>query len=213
MQKRYIFLAILFAAIASGLLFLPDQVQKTQIPAEAFLNAIHSNNRFLSSDEIAKRIIEGDPIVFLVDVRTAEEYEQYSLPGSVNIPIQNLLMDDWAGYVDQDIVDVIFYSNDDILAEEAWALCRQLGYKNLYVLDGGLNTWFETIMQPQKPDELAASEEFDLYSFRTGASIYFGSGAIPIAVEYTPEKKKAAPVKKKTIPVKKKVKVEAEGGC
>jgi len=206
MQKRYIFLAILFLAAASGLLFLPDMKQKTQVPAATFLNDIHSNNRFLSSDEIAKRIIEGDPMVFLVDVRAVEEYNNYSLPGSINIPLKDLLLDDWAGYLDQDIVDVIFYSNDDVFSEEAWALCKQQGFKNIYVLDGGLNTWFETIMQPKEPGELASTAEFDLFSFRTGASIYFGSGSTAVAVE-------AKPVKKKTIPVKKKAKREAEGGC
>jgi len=206
MQKRYIFLAILFIAMASGLLFLPDMKEKSQIPVDVFLNDIHSNNRHLTSDEIAKRIINGDPMVFLVDVRTVEEYDNYSLPGSINIPLKDILLDDWAGYLDQDIVDVIFYSNDDILSEQAWALCKQLGFKNLYVLDGGLNTWFETIMLPKEPGELASTAAFDLFSFRTGASIYFGSGSTAVAVE-------AKPVKKKTIPVKKKAKREAEGGC
>jgi len=206
MQKRYIFLAILFIAMASGLLFLPDMTQKTQVPAATFLNDIHSNNRHLTSDEIAKRIIDGDPMVFLVDVRSEKEFDTYSLPGSINIPLKDVLLDDWAGYVDQDIVDVIFYSNDDILAEEAWALCKQQGFKNLYVLDGGLNTWFGTIMLPEEPGELASTTEIELFSFRTGASIYFGSGSTAVSVE-------AKPVKKKTIPVKKKVKREAEGGC
>ena len=207
MQKRYIFLAIFFLIIASGLLFLPEMQQKTQIEPSALLNDIHSNNRRLSTDEIAKRIIDGDPILFLVDVRTEAEFDNYSLPGAVNIPLQDLLSDDWAGYVDQDILDVIFYGNDDILSEQAWVLCKQLGYQNLYVLDGGLNQWFATIMLPQKPGELASTAEFDLFSFRTGASIFFGSGTTEIAVEAKPKKEK------KTIPVRKKVKAEAEGGC
>ena len=207
MQKRYIFLATLFIIMASGLLFLPDMKQKTQVPAASFLNDIHSNNRHLTSDEIAKRIIDGDPMLFIVDVRTESEFNTYSLPGAINIPLQDLLLEDWAGYVDQDIQDVIFYSNDDILSEQAWALCKQLGYKNLYLLDGGLNNWFGTIMLPQKPGELSSSADFDLFSFRTGASIYFGSGST--AVKASVEKPKA----KKTLTVKKKTKRVAEGGC
>lgn len=209
MQKRYIFLAILFIGMASGLLFLPNMKQKSQIPAESFLNDIHSSNRYLSTEEIAKRIIDGDPTLFIVDVRTEAEYDNYSLPGAFNIPLKDLLLDDWAGYLDQDIQDVIFYSNDDILAEEAWALCKQQGFSNLYVLDGGLNRWFSTIMLPEKPGELASTEEFDLFSFRTGASIYFGSGTTTVAVKAKPN----SDTKKKTIPVKKKKKKEAEGGC
>jgi len=209
MQKRYIFLAILFIGMASGLLYLPDMKEKSQIPAESFLNDIHSNNRYLTSDEIAKRIIDGDPMLFIVDVRTPAEYDNYSLPGAINIPLKDLLLDDWAGYLDQDIQDVIFYSNDDILAEQAWALCKQQGFLNLYVLDGGLNRWFATIMLPEEPGELASTNDFDLFAFRTGASIYFGSGTTAVAVEAKPKSDE----KKKTIPVKKKAKREAEGGC
>lgn len=210
MQKRYIFLALIFIVIASGLLFIPDMGKKTQVPANSFLNDIHSNNRYLSTDEIAKRIIDGDPTLFLVDVRSEEEYVIYSLPGAFNMPLKRLLNKDWAGYLDQKIVDVIFFSNDDVLSEQAWALCKQRGYANLYVLEGGLNKWFATIMLPEKPGELASTEDMDLYSFRTGASIYFGSGTIPVVVEV---EAKPEPVVKKTIPVKKKVKAQEEGGC
>lgn len=217
MQKRYIFLTVIFLAIASGLLFLPDMQKKTQIPSETFLNDIHSNNRYLSSDEIAKRIIDGDPMLFIVDVRSSKEYDIYSLPGAINIPVSDILSDDWAGYLDQDILDIIFYSNDDVDSEQAWALCKQLGYQNLYVLDGGLNRWFGTIMLPPKPDDLEPTEAFDLYDFRTGASLYFGSGYQEIETPIKPVvgKPKPAVVKKekKSLPVKKKVKREAEGGC
>jgi rhodanese-related sulfurtransferase len=212
MQKRYIFLALIFIVIAAGLLFIPSMKEKTQIPASAFLKDIHSNNRYISTDQLAKRIINGDPTLFLVDVRSEEEYKVYSLPEAVNMPLSNLLKEDWQGYLDQEVLDVIFFSNDDILAEQAWALCRQQGYTNLYVLAGGLNEWFGTIMLPEKPSELASSEELELYSFRTGASIYFGSGTVPVPVVVEKEEK-PKPEPKKTIPKKKKVKVEAEGGC
>ena len=212
MQTRYIIIASIFIIIAGGLLFIPEMKEKTQVPAHTFLNDIHSNNRFLSSDELAKRIIDGDPTLFLVDVRAEEEYNTYSLPDAVNMPLNNLLNEDWAGYLDQEVLDVIFFSNDDILSEQAWALCKQQGYANLYVLEGGLNRWFATIMLPEKPDELASNEEQELFQFRTGASIYFGSGTVPVPVVVEVEEK-PKPVVKKTIPVKKKVKVEEEGGC
>lgn len=212
MQKRYILLAFLFLVVAAGLLFIPDMKKKTQIPASAFLKDIHSNSRYISTDELAKRIIDGDPTLFLVDVRSEEEYNVYSLPDALNMPLNKLLNPDWQGYLDQDVLDVIFFSNDDILSEEAWALCNQQGYSNLYVLDGGLNRWFATIMLPEEPGELASTTELELYSFRTGASIYFGSGTVHVPVIKEVEEK-PKPKPKKTIPIKKKVQVEAEGGC
>lgn len=216
MKKRYIVLAIAFIAIAGGLLTLPNMKDKNPVRPVALLNDIHSANRYINTDQLAKRMIDEDPIVFLVDVRPASAFEVYTLPGAINIPLNDLLNEDWRGYLDQDVYDIIFFSNDDVLAEQAWVLCKQLGYKNLYVLQGGLNYWFETIMQPVKPETTDPTEAFDLFDFRTAASIYFGAGTIVIpAVEAEKPKVKtaSAPAAKKAIPIKKKVKVEAEGGC
>ena len=44
----------------------------------------------------------------------------------------------------------IFYSNGTITANEAWMVTRQLGYKNNFVLEGGLNYWFDAILNPQE---------------------------------------------------------------
>jgi len=214
MNKTFLYISITVLAIASALLFLSRYEQKTENQAEAFLNEIHSSNRYLSTDEIAKRIIEDDPTVFLVDVRSEAEFQEYSLPGAVNIPLQNILNAEWTEKLNQEVLDVIFFSNDDFNSEQAWAFCKLQGYSNIYVLSGGLNKWFSTIMLPEKPGELASNEEMELYSFRTGASIYFGSGTveIPVIVEVEVEQQ-PKPVEKKTIPVQKKVKAEAEGGC
>ena len=64
-----------------------------------------------------------------------------------------------------------------------------------------------------------ASNEFDLYSFRKAASMYFGV-AYPVKVSKKPRLvKKSSVVKtstttpKKVIPKKKKKKMPVEGGC
>ena len=212
MHKTFFYLTLFILAIACVVLIVPEIQDKPENPARTFLSEVHSGNRYVSSDELAKRIIDGDPTLFMVDVRSEEEFNDYSIPGAVNIPLAQVLDDDRAGQLDQQVLDVVFFSNDDFDAEQAWALCKRQGYSNLYVLDGGLNQWFATIMLPEKPGELATSDELDLYSFRTGASIFFGSGTVtvPVMVEVEEEPE---PEVKKTIPVKKKVKIEDEGGC
>lgn len=214
MQKTFLFIAVAVFIVASGLLINQRLKHVKTSPAETFLNEIHSANRFLTTDEVAKRIINNDPSVYLVDVRSGEEFAAYSIPGSINIPLQNVLNNEWADSLNQTARDIIFYSNDDFLSEQAWALCRQQGFSNLYVMEGGLNQWFATIMLPPKPGELTSSDEIELYSFRTGASIYFGSGTVevPVIKEVVVEEK-PEPVVKKTIPVTKKAKVQDEGGC
>jgi len=205
MSKRYIVLAILLIAMGFGLTQLPEKQERGALTPEQLLIEIYDPARFLSTDLVAKRMIERDPGLFLVDVRTADEFEEYALQGSVNIPLGELLNEAWVDYLDQDAMDIVFYSNSDIYADQAWALAIQKGYKNLYIMKGGMNEWFRTIMQPEPPLETEPEVEFEKYSFRKGASQYFGG--TPNAVSSD------APVKKKQVVVRKKKKKEAEGGC
>ena len=52
-----------------------------------------------------------------------------------------------------------------------------MGFENIYVMEGGLNKWFADIMQPEMPPATAPNEAIDLYTFRKGASLYFGGGS------------------------------------
>ena len=132
------------------------------------------------------------------------EYEEYNIPGSFNIPLEEVLLPDWEAYIDQDGMDIVFYSNGDIYADQAWMLSAEKGYSNLYVMKGGLNEWFKTIIQPTPPDETAPLEAYEQYSFERAASIYFGGSSAGAAT---------APVAKKKVTVRKKEKKAAEGGC
>lgn len=205
MSKRYIFLAVLLILSGFGLTLLPEKPDKTQIPAKDFLVKIYDQARYLSTHDVAKRLIDRDPSVFLIDVRTPDEFEEYSIPGAFNIPLENILNKEWKDYLNQEGMDVILYSNGDIYADQAWALIAQQGVKNLYVMKGGLNQWFATIIKPVAPPETAPSEAFDQYAFERAASIYFGGSSAGV--------ESAAPAEKKEVVVHKKKKKAAEGGC
>jgi rhodanese-related sulfurtransferase len=188
MSKRYIFLAIVLLAAAFGLMVLPEKGYRSALsPQEVILKA-SDESRFLSTHTIAERIIEQDPSLLLIDVRMMDEFEAYNITGAINIPLEEILNENWEMYFEQDGMDVVFYSNGDIFAEQAWNLSAQKGYKNLYVLQGGLNRWFETIIQPTPPPDTAPSEAFDLYSFERAASIYFGG--TPVGAISAPPRKK-----------------------
>lgn len=180
MNIRYIFFAILLLALGAGLFFLPDPKADYETQAENILSELKDQTRFVSTDEVAERIINQDPSLFLIDVRMVDYYEEFSLPGAANIPLEEILNPDWVDYLEQDGVDLVFYSNGDIYAEQAWMLAKRMGYKNLYVMKGGLNHWFETIIQPKRPAATASSTEFDLYEFRKGARQYFSGGSLNI---------------------------------
>ena len=205
MTKTYIILAIVLIGFAFGLILLPEHKTTNEANPEILLKEAFSKSRFLSPDQIADRLINEDPSIFLIDVRTPDQYQEYSLPGAFNIPLDEMILSDWKDYLDQEDMDVVLVSNGGLYADQAWMLCKRMGYNNLYVMEGGLNAWFKNIMQAEMPAETAAKEDFDLYAFRKGAARYFGGGS-EIEVESS--------IPKENIVVKRREKKNvAEGGC
>ena len=210
-KKRYIFMAVVFIGLALLLVLLPEKHSSKELKPEQLLQEINDNTRYVSTDEVAKRLIYGDAYTVLIDVRNADEYKKFHLKGAVNIPLDSLFNKDKDGnyvnedFLNQDIVTNIFYSNGTVYANQAWVLLRRLNYKNNYVMKGGLNKWIETVIRPPRPLQTASQTEFDLYNFRRAASMYFGGGTVSSSPvdDNTP-----APVIKK-----KGVKKEEEGGC
>lgn len=205
MSKTYIALTLVAILVAVGLLFLPEKESYNETTPELLIKEINDPARFLSVDLIAERLIDEDPSLMLVDVRDAKQYTEYSLSGSFNIPLDQILLPEWMDYLYQDDMDVILFSNSSLSADQAWILCTRIGYKNLYVLRGGLNEWYTCIMNPSEPAETAPTEAFDLYSFRLAASQYFRGGSdVNVQTE--------AP-KEKIIIKKRQRKTTTAGGC
>lgn len=201
-KKRYIFMAVLMILAGVGLVVIPDFNKMKETGAEEMLLQIMSDEKVFSTDEVAEMLISGDPLLQLIDVRTPEEFEKFSLPGAINIPLADLLTKDEAGHykwndvINQDVKVNVFYSNGDIYASRAWALCTRLKFKNSYFMNGGLNGWFETIIQPKAPLVSASVEEEKLYQFRLGARQYFLGGGVVVETAAASTSTSSQPTKK-----------------
>jgi sulfur-carrier protein adenylyltransferase/sulfurtransferase len=176
-------------------------------PAE-LLDEMNTRTQYVAPDVIADMIIKKDPSLRLIDLRSLEEFEAFSLPGAINIPAADLLSDKFSEILNQNIKMNVFYSNGTLAANEAWMITRQLGYTNNYVLEGGLNYWFDAILNPQKPASVNPDEEFAKYDFRKSAGQALGGGGLTAQTPSDQGGQSAKPVVK---PAAKKKK--ASGGC
>jgi len=190
-------------ALAVGSLFLMQRKTTKQIQPDNLLWDIIQPTRYVTTDQVAKMIIGNDPTLELVDVRSAADYNKFTLPNAINVPLDSLLTTTSQSYFGIPGMRVVLFADDDIASDQAWVLLRRLGFKKNYVMKGGLNLWMNTIIRPEMPAETAPSTAFDQYEFRKGAQIYF-TGAKP-AISSA---KKVNVVFKR----KKKAKVAA-GGC
>jgi rhodanese-related sulfurtransferase len=204
MNKAYYTLAVFLLLLGVGLLFLPDREHPEEVSPRELLGELRNPSRFISTDKVAEMIIDNDPTLVLVDVRDMYDYLDFSLPGAHSIPLEEILLYDWVDSLSYEQSKIVLFSNGDIKADQAWMLLKRNNYSNLHVMKGGLNEWFETIIQPQQPPETASDEEIDRYQFRRGASIYFTGGTAPIEAETSGE----------TVVVRRKEKTQVvEGGC
>jgi 3-mercaptopyruvate sulfurtransferase SseA len=173
MNKNYLFLAIVMLLLASGLLIVPERHNYQQINPENLMWDLTQTSRFVTPDQVAQMIIEGDPTLELIDVRPVKDFESFSLTNAISIPIDSLMSPGYEDYLGIEDMNAVFYGNDDIKADQAWVIAKRMGYKSIYVMKGGLNCWIKTIIRPVEPKESAPLKEFDLYQFRKGASAYF----------------------------------------
>ncbi|WP_117884691.1 rhodanese-like domain-containing protein [Aureibaculum luteum] len=210
LRYRYVLLAVGLILLAGGLVLLPKQEKHKGITSAELLSNAISPERYMSTDEIAHKIVNQDPSILLIDVRDSLNYQKYSLPNALNIPLPKLLDDNSMTFLNQDQYEVVFFSNDNFDADKAWIISNRLGFKNIHVLKGGLNSWFKTIINPTMPEENMPANAFEQYRFRKAASMYFGVVYPESVIQQSTEQKK---VPKKVITVKKKKKSTPEGGC
>jgi len=197
--------------IPMGLIIAAVPQNKTnpyKLTAEEVLNEANTRTQFVTADVVADMIVKKDPSLRLIDVRSQEEFEKFSLPGAINIPSTSLLSNEYADILNQDVKMNVFYSTGTLAANEAWMITRQLGYTNNFVLEGGLNYWFDAILNPQKPASVNSDEEFAKYDFRKSAGQALGGGGLAVQPASDQTGTSAKPVIK---PAAKKKK--ASGGC
>jgi rhodanese-related sulfurtransferase len=206
MKARLILAAVI---IPLGLIIaaVPENTTKPyKLTAEQLLLEVKEGTQFISPDEVAHMIVSKDPSLQIIDVRNADDFDKFSLPGAINIPLSDILNPEYEGYINQDIKLNVFYSNGTTDSNQAWMITRQLGYENNYVLQGGLNYWAESIMNPEAPAEGSPNEEIAKYNFRKGAGSALGGASL--------EATTSAPVKSSKPPVvKRKKKKTVQGGC
>jgi rhodanese-related sulfurtransferase len=177
MERKYPVLTILLLVLALGLVILPKKNERKETDPRLLLSAIAEKSRYLSVDLVTHRIIENDPSLMLIDLRPAELFKAFALPGAVNIQPDSLLSNSSLDLFNQPGKDKILYANGDLISEKAWLLCTRYSVNRVYIMKGGLNEWFNTIIKEQSASATSSSTDLDLINFRNAARQYFtGTG-------------------------------------
>ena len=167
-------ITVLLVGLGILLAFMPNPSSKTfKLKPGELLTKSASEEIYFSVDEVARFVNNEDSTIQLIDLRSGEEFRKSNIPGAVNIPFEDLLNSNWGSYLNQENVRTVFYGNSDQLANIAWTIATGLGYENSFVMKGGLNEWYKTVMLTQFEGEKITPRENALFENRYKARDIF----------------------------------------
>ncbi len=85
-----------------------------------------------------KTLLDSNQTLQLIDVRQPEENAESRIPGSTLIPLGEL--NQRASEVDQDVPTIV-YCASGIRSLDALMALKQLGFKQVQHLEGGIHAW------------------------------------------------------------------------
>jgi rhodanese-related sulfurtransferase len=207
-QKResYLIPGSLLILAMIAFFFLPEQRKSNtrEISAHQLLALYQEGNHRVSAEEAVYKIIKQDKNFTLIDVRQPDEFEQFALPGAINITLEELLSRRYRSFFNQNNGKIVFYSYGESTAQQAWVVATRAGFGEVYVLEGGLNGLFDTLFNgSDKPaDPLNLEQEFSTRFLTRARQMFMDGEALP--------KEAAAPVPIRTIV---EIQAPAAGGC
>jgi len=122
--------------------------------------------------QLADWIIQDRNDFRLVDLRSEKDFATYHIPTAQNLSLASLSAD-FAPHNEK----ILLCSEDGLDATKAWFLLHAQGYKSVYVLDGGMRAWQESVLYPRKTADLSpeAFEKQELV-----ARFFGGSAQLPV---------------------------------
>jgi len=168
-RTSIIFLTLFSAALigaAAGLLFV-EPVELPELKAQwrmfagqsaeqRLMEHIEKGRDHIAPEDLARRIMNEEPGLLVVDIRPPDEYRQFHIRGAVNVPPPDLF-DYLEPYKDRGMI--VLYSNGMNHSGQAAAALRRQGYDNVYILTDGLEGFKERCLKPVSLRSYPVSQE------------------------------------------------------
>jgi len=157
---------------------------------------------YFTVDQVARFIVSEDSTIQIIDLRSPEEFRRMNIPGSINSPYTDIFKSDPGSLFSNEKIQSILYSNGDFDSNSALVIAMGLNYKNVFVMRGGMNEWFNTVMNSSFTGEKISVRENAIFETRTRARNMFND------LNSLPDSLKMKFIEGKRIAAKK-----LDGGC
>jgi len=140
--------------------------------------ALTDETHYISPLKVAHSLLHDMHDLHLIDVRSVDEYREFHLPGAINLPVELLSANHVRRLLSAPGKTTVFYSNGSSIADQAWFYAKRGGFRNVRVLKGGLNEFFDVIFSGQQADENPGSNNESTQKFISTAAEFFKNGEI-----------------------------------
>lgn len=124
----------------------------------------------ITPDELAFRITcQKCEQLRIIDLRSVEEYNKWSLPNSTLFTVDNLFEKEPNLFLRMKHTKRVFVANDEITERKAAILALKMGYKEIRILKGGLDAFTKEIVQFEPIKDPKTLEEQYRNRFRSKA--------------------------------------------
>ncbi|MBK8095723.1 MAG: hypothetical protein IPK26_01365 [Planctomycetes bacterium] len=139
--------AVAAVVVTSGL-HAPAAGTAAATRAAPYLQDIETGADHVGADELARELLAARGDVVVVDVRPAEEFAAWHLPGARNLTVPEVV-----GAAGQQLLAgkprlLVLCSNGPAHPAQAWVELRRQGHTNVRVLDGGLDAFKAKVLTP-----------------------------------------------------------------
>jgi len=204
-NKFLMFGLIGFTLLIIILVITKDNEPKYRISTEQTLEQLkkYSENT-ISAEKVADILFTNDSLYQFIDLRNPREFVKGHLENAINIPLQNILDEQYKSILNQDKkINIIYYSNHRG-ACPSWMILSQIGYKNNKILLGGYDAVKANIIDNFSPLSGNFKDETPKYDYKKVIKSMSGNST----TNSTASTENAV-----TVPVIKKEKKAGGGGC
>jgi thiosulfate/3-mercaptopyruvate sulfurtransferase len=114
----------------------------------AWLADVETGADHLSPQELMGELMAAPPDLLLVDLRPADEYAVWHLPGALNLTVPEVCGDTGARLLAAPPRLIVLYSEGPAHPGQAWTELRRRGHTNVRSLAGGLEEFREQVLMP-----------------------------------------------------------------
>lgn len=170
LRKQYALFTGIGLTVGVVLLFTPDR--KTSILDRAsdpnYISAQKPD--VMTSDELAYRLLDEDPSLQVIDVRSAGEFDKMTLPRAVNCTAANMFSKESSEILSVKKKRRVFIADNELDERRADIVAHSLGIENTCVLKGGLTEFASSILWYKSPASITDDQTADTDRFRLRAA-------------------------------------------